>query len=159
MAAGNAAQGQPPATRGPVSLDRLHRVRGAGGIIAARGRQQGRDSDLVSANQKDQELSQNQSLAVNRRAIPAISCSSSVNEAEYAAGSARITRSTPRIPAGARILVRTSSRSLRFNLFLSTDVLPCFGTTSPDLAKLNGEAVARTSRCSVRHRLPVCLTR
>jgi hypothetical protein len=44
------------------------------------------------------------------------------------------------------MLVRTSSRSLLFSLFRSTDDFPCFGTTNPDLAKLNGEAVARTSR-------------
>lgn len=107
----------------------------------------------------ESEASPRHSLADSRRAIPDTCCSSSANDAEYAEGSARMTRSTPRIAEGARILVRTSSRNLRFNLFLSAAVLPCFGTTSPDLAKLNGEAVARTSRCSVRHRLPVCLTR
>lgn len=58
MAAGDPAQRQPPAARGPVPLDRFDRVRGTGGIIAARSRKQGRDSDLVPSHEKDQKLSQ-----------------------------------------------------------------------------------------------------
>lgn len=58
MAAGDPAQSQPPATGCSVPLDRLDRVCGASGIIAARSRKQGRDSDLVSTNEKDQKLSQ-----------------------------------------------------------------------------------------------------
>ena len=70
MTPGDPAQSQPPAARRPVPLDRFHRVRGASGIIAARRREQGRDSDLISAHQQNEKLSHSGAL----RQPPRYSC-------------------------------------------------------------------------------------
>lgn len=54
---------------------------------------------------------------------------------------------------------RVSSRRRRRSRLRSTIVRLNRGTTIPTRAYESGEAVVRTSRCSLRNRLPSCLTR
>ena len=67
MAAGDPAQSQPPAAGSSVPLDRFYRVHRAGRIIAAGGRKQWRDSNLIPADQQDQKLSQSDALRQSPR--------------------------------------------------------------------------------------------
>jgi len=60
--------------------------------------------------------------------------------------------------APGMIRVRASSRKRRRSRLRSTIVCPCFDTITATLACENGEPLARTSRCSVRSRLPVRFT-
>src|SRR4249919_3271435 len=56
------------------------------------------------------------------------------------------------------ILVRANSFRRLLRRFLSTIVCPCFATITATLACKSRESVARTSRCSVRIRLPAFFT-
>jgi hypothetical protein len=85
-----------------------------------------------------------------------MSASSALNDAVYASGRARMTTSTD--SAVGRRRVRTSSRSRLFNRFRSTADPEYRGTTIPTRGCPRGEAVARTSRCIVRIRLPSLAT-
>jgi hypothetical protein len=55
MAAGNTARRKPGATQRSVALERFNRVRGAAWIIAAGGRQERRQRDLVAADEQNEK--------------------------------------------------------------------------------------------------------
>lgn len=78
------------------------------------------------------------------------------NDAVYAPGFARTTTSM----GGRRrnSCVRMISRSLRLSRLRDTADCRCLGTTSPTRGCAKGEAMTRTSRCSVRNRFPFVLT-
>jgi len=87
---------------------------------------------------------------------------SSGNDAPYASGRMRITTSAARSKGRSR--VRDSSRSRRLTRFLATAVCRWRGTIRPTLVcvpaeRAKGEAVARTSRRTVRMRFPSCAIR
>ena len=84
-------------------------------------------------------------------AVTTVSSSRSAGR-RYARGPARMTTSMEGSMGRSRSLA--ISRRRRFNVFRSTAVCRCFGTITPMRGWPRGEATARTSRCSVRIRLP-----
>ena len=82
---------------------------------------------------------------------------SCLNCTSYAVGNDLITTSAEIVMG--RICVRASSRRRLFNRLRSTIEWLCFATTIPSLIEESRESAARTSRCSVRNRLPALLTR
>jgi hypothetical protein len=85
-----------------------------------------------------------------------ISRTSSSNVASYPEEKARTTISIA--PMAGITRIRTSSRNLRRSRFRSTIVCPCFPTITATRACKSRESLARTSRCSVRSRLPALFT-
>ena len=165
MAARDPPDRQPRTPSCTVTLERLDRVRGATGKIAARGRQKRRKDDLVRSHQHHEEPAQASSEEADhkrgaRRAsacsAPARSDSIAPKDAWYAFGRARTTRSTGGSRRSHRS--RTTSRSRRFSRLRSTAVCLCRGTMKPTLGCAKGEARARTSKYSVRIRFPFAFT-
>ena len=85
--------------------------------------------------------------------ISFFSCS---NVASYPVDNERTTKSTP--PIRGISLTLTSSRNRLLKRLRSTIVCPYFATTTATRACESRESMARTSRCSVRSRLPARFT-
>src|SRR5690606_11091318 len=64
MAAGDAARRQPATAKRAVALERLHRVRGTGGIIATGGGQQGREYHLVGSHEANEQETRRSPLSI-----------------------------------------------------------------------------------------------
>ena len=138
-------------------LDRLDGVRRTGWIITASGRKQRRKPELITANEENEHVFHSRIPCCARSSATfSISISRVSKLASYAEGKDLTTRSIP--PIAGRSLVRTSSRSLRRRRFRSTMLCRCFPTTTAARACESRESLARTSRCSVRSRLPAFFT-
>lgn len=138
-------------------LDRFNGVRRTGWIITASGRKQRRQPELITANEQNEHAFHSRlSGCARSSATSSISISRASKLTSYAEGRGLTTRSTP--SSVGRSFVRTSSRSLRRSRFRSTILCRCFPTTTAARACESRESLARTSRCSVRSRLPAFLT-
>lgn len=138
-------------------FDRFDRIRRAGWIITARGWKERRYPELISADKKNENGSHWIDLTeVSHSTILSISTFSSSNDASYPTGSDRTTMSADPATGISRVLANSLSR--RLNLFRSTIVWPNLPTTTATRACESRESMARTSRCSVRSRLPALFT-
>lgn len=153
MTARNSANGHPAARKSSVFFDRLDGIRRTGRIITTRGRQQWRYPQLIASDEEHQNRLH--SCAPALRSCPAIVSNSVISSsklASYAEGNDLTTMSSGCRTGSSR--VRTISRSLRRRRFRSTIVWPCFPTITAARACESRESLARTSRWSVRSRLP-----
>lgn len=138
-------------------FDRFDRIRRAGWIITARGWKKRRYPELISTNEKHESCSHWIDLTeVSHSMILSISAFSSSNVARYPTGSDRTTMSVD--PAAGISLVLANSLNRRRSLFRSIIVWPNLPTTTATRACESRESMARTSRCSVRSRLPALFT-
>lgn len=138
-------------------FDRLDGIRRTGWIITARCGKQWRNPELVSADNQDQTVPH--SFSVSDESSCAIFSTSFIrtsNDASYADIRVRTTMSI--LLRFGITFVRASSRRRLLRRFLSIMVCPCFATITVTLACESRESVARTSRCSVRNRLPAFFT-
>lgn len=157
MTAPNSADRQPATRKCAVLLDCLDGVRRTGWIITAHGRKQGRKPELIAANHENERSFHCSALdCLSSSARFSISITRASKLASYAEGRDLTTRSTP--PITGRSFVRSSSRNLRRRRFRSTMLWRCFPTTTAARACESRESLARTSRCSVRSRLPAFFT-
>lgn len=138
-------------------LDRLDSVRRTGWIITARCRKQWRNPELVSTNYQNESASHCSCISsMSSCVIFSTSLSSTSKGASYAIS--RLLTTTSTAFNRGMILVRASSFRRLLRRFLSTIVCPCFATITVTLACESRESAARTSRCSVRIRLPAFFT-
>ncbi len=162
-----AAQREPAAANGAVSLERFDGVRGAAWIIAARGRQDRRERDLIRANEENEHRTHRlHSLRFalrrdvrHRQSVVERPRRSASKSTPYASRRARIaTVAADASPSAGSSSSRTSSRSRRLSRLRATADCLCRGTTIPTREKSRGEARTRTSRCTVRIRFPSRMT-
>lgn len=160
---GNSASSQPTAAHGTILFQRLNRIRGARWIIAARGRQVGRDRQLVCTNKPNQKPFHHPAPCFACVACVATLCVScrhcarnASNEQAYAEGNARTTRSTTGTIGSTSM--RTISRRRRFTRLRSTAECPYRGTMMPTRAERRREASHRASSCAARTRFPFSRT-
>src|SRR5256885_503536 len=135
MAAGD-PRGSHPSALGPsVPLDRLIGVVRAGRVVAAGGRQDPGDGELITANQQQEKLRHGLNLASLSAASEA-SAFRSANETSSAAGRA-IRTTSYRIPtrcrgeSGPRKQLRATSRRRRRALLRWTAPLICLLMATP----------------------------
>src|SRR5688572_16921041 len=115
MATQDSTHGEPRTTDGSVLLQGLDAVRRAGRIVAAGGRQQWAECNLVAADDEDEDV-----LHVSADDTLAMSSRRSVKLASYASRRARSTRS--REDSRAKRRSRASSRRRRLSLLRLTAV-------------------------------------
>ena len=138
-------------------FDRLDGVRRTGWIITARCRKQWRNPELVSTNNQNESTSHCSCVSCMISCVILTTSLSSISKgASYA--DERLLTTTSTVPRRGMILVRASSFRRLLRRFLSTIVCPCFATITVTLACESRESAARTSRCSVRIRLPAFFT-
>lgn len=155
MAPGDPPQRHDRAPYCPVEADRLEGVRRATGLIAAAGRQEGRDEATIegdSAGQKPCRRGHEGAPAPSSRRAPAKLLSNSWKEAVTAADSARTATSKP----GPRCFA-ASTRSRRRARFRSTAVPADRGIANP--TRVPGAEAANTTSPSRRERRPELVTR
>src|SRR5213593_1821989 len=135
MAAGD-PRGSHPSALGPsVPLDRLIGVVRAGRVVAAGGRQDPGDGELITANQQQEKLRHGLNLA-SLNAASAASAFRSANETSSAAGRA-IRTTSYRIPtwrsgeSGPRSPARATSRKRRRARLRATEPLTARLTVTP----------------------------
>src|SRR5947209_2343117 len=150
MAAGD-PRGSHPSALGPaVPLDRLIGVVRAGRVVAAGGRQDPGDGELITANQQQEKLRHGLNLA-SLSAASAASALRSANETSSAAGRA-IRTTSYRIPTWRRgesvpsRVSRATSRRRRRARLRSTEVLMARLTVTPTRESLFPLAMAKPTR-------------